>query len=99
MQVKARRLPRHETGCEPHPDMPMEYRVDPLPSDLDLLPLFDAMVVEDPAAMVDRDGGGLRIFTFLPAPALLRALARGGLAVESWQLRLLPSVCCGGCSG
>jgi hypothetical protein len=79
----------------------MEYRIElsgVLPSAATVAALLEK---EDAAAIADFDGDARvwRINTSL-GPDELRALfARVGCRVSPAQLTLLPSVCCGGCSG
>ncbi len=63
--------------------------------------LEDALLAQDPAAVLDLDAEGtlLRVSTWLPAGDLLEVLASAGCPVPEARLRQLPSVCCGGCSG
>ena len=81
----------------------MEYRVNfptPVPTAQqgELAARLDA---EDPAAVVDWDilARVWRVSTALPAPALQALLAGGGEATNGAKIELVPSVCCGGCSG
>ena len=59
-----------------------------------------ALLDADPAAVFDIDpAGGLRIATSLGVDEL-RALLHGlGCEVGRGQVEVLPSICCGGCSG
>lgn len=60
-----------------------------------------ACVDADPSALVDisPEGGAVRIATMLDQATLAAVLARSGWALGAGQLKQLPSVCCGGCSG
>ena len=63
---------------------------------------LDALIeAEDAGAVSDLDRAGRvwRVNTVLAANELRDLLARVGCRVESSQVRQLPSVCCGGCSG
>ena len=59
----------------------------------------EALRAVDPAALVDADGATLRIAGAFDIPSLWGALRRAGHDVASHDIRILPSVCCGGCSG
>lgn len=63
--------------------------------------LRDACLAEDPSAMLDiaPEGDAVRIATQLDAATLVSVLAQSGWPLAPGQLRQLPSVCCGGCSG
>ena len=79
----------------------MEYRIELSGAQ----PREDALVAllerEDEAAIVDFDAraGVWRISTNLGADELAGLFACAGCRVLPGQLRALPSVCCGGCSG
>lgn len=55
----------------------------------------------DPSALADIDPASstLRIATSLGARELIELLADAGHPVSPEQVRQLPSICCGGCSG
>ena len=78
----------------------MEYRIAtatrlPAPARIETT-LLDA----DPAAIFDIDPAGvLRIATSLDAAELVALLCAEGCPVASDQVLVLPSICCGGCSG
>lgn len=79
----------------------MECRVTttvPLPEPTDIeQALFDA----DPAAVfdVDHNRHTLRIATSLGVEDLRALLRSLGCEVSRDQIRIMPSICCGGCSG
>lgn len=79
----------------------MEFHVRLAGERPDLARIGDALLGEDPAALLDVDEGGdvLRISTWLPADDLLLLLRQAGYPMPPERLRQLPSVCCGGCSG
>lgn len=64
-----------------------------------LADIDEALRAVDPAALVDADGATLRIAGAFDIPSLWGALRRAGHDVDSHDIRMLPSVCCGGCSG
>jgi len=79
----------------------MEYRIaltgtPPAPARLAAL-----LEAQDPAAVGDLDpaAGVWRINTVLSSNDVLALLERAGAPTAASQLVLLPSVCCGGCSG
>ena len=80
----------------------MEYRIElfgtrlPTPATLEAL-----LESEDAAAVSELDGAShvWRVNTSLASVELLALLARLGCRVAPANVRLLPSVCCGGCSG
>ena len=80
----------------------MEYRVEffgtPMPATATLEALLEA---EDAAAVahLDRANHVWRVNTNLASGELLALLARLGCRVAPGNVKLLPSVCCGGCSG
>jgi hypothetical protein len=79
----------------------MEYQVQlpALPADAARL---EAMLeAEDPSAVSEVDGAALqwRVNTLLGAADLAALLGRAGLPTPLSKVRMLPSVCCGGCSG
>lgn len=79
----------------------MQYEVagpDPLPNAESLEKLLHAI---DPAAMVDDDPrtGGLRVSSAIGAAELARTLENGGFPTLYFNIRQLPSDCCGGCGG
>jgi len=80
----------------------MEYRVELFGATLPAAAALEAMLTaEDAGAVSDLDpvGRAWRVNTVLAAAELRELLARAGCHVESAQVRPLPSVCCGGCSG
>ena len=79
----------------------MEYQVrlsEPLPQADRLGALLEA---EDPAAVGEFDGAAKlwRVNTTLSARDLVGLLGRAGCPTPLAQVTVLPSVCCGGCSG
>jgi len=79
----------------------MEFHVklsEPLPQADRLAALVEA---EDPAAIteLDADVHIWRVSTTLRSGDLVELLARAGCPTSLTQVTLLPSVCCGGCSG
>lgn len=79
----------------------MEYviRSGSIPVDLGLL--AHQLLDLDPAILFDRDvlTGNLRCATSALAAELLLAFSRSGYHLGSEDIVLVPSVCCGGCSG
>ena len=61
----------------------------------------DAIRDLDPAALVDIDPSAstLRIATSVGAQQLVSLITQAGYPVSPAQVRQLPSICCGGCSG
>jgi hypothetical protein len=80
----------------------MEYRIElfgaTVPTGARLQALLET---EDSGAVsdLDRVGRVWRVNTVLSAAELCELLARVGCRVDAAQVRTLPSVCCGGCSG
>jgi hypothetical protein len=80
----------------------VEYRIElfgtPLPTAATLEALLEA---EDAAAVsdLDRSQHVWRVNTSLASGELLALLERLGCRVAPARVKLLPSVCCGGCSG
>lgn len=79
----------------------MEYRLELPQAAASVATVTTELLREDPAALADVDDSGQvwRLSTSLPTHALLAVLSRAGLWVAPGQLSLLPSTCCGGCSG
>ena len=77
----------------------MQYRIHLLGTPIDPAAIEDALLERDPSALLDLDGGVLRVATQLDDAGLLAALARGGCPVGEPQLERVPSECCGGCGG
>lgn len=65
----------------------------------DLGRIDETLRTVDPAALVDEDAGRLRIAGAFDARTLVMLLQLSGQGVAPAQVRQLPSVCCGGCSG
>lgn len=61
----------------------------------------DAVLEQDPAAVVDLDAAGrtVRVATWIESPELLELLGGAGWAIREDRIVQLPSVCCGGCGG
>ena len=79
----------------------MEYRVELAGMTPDLAAVSDALLAADPAAVADFDAaaGALRVSTCVESDELLELLLLAGAAGSRGQVELMPSVCCGGCSG
>ncbi|MGY0556640.1 hypothetical protein [Lysobacter sp. A421] len=63
---------------------------------------IEASICEvDPSALVDIDPTGqlLRVATSIDSVELVSLINHAGYPVSSDQVRQLPSICCGGCSG
>ena len=67
----------------------------------DLARIEQLLLETDPAAVVDRDRGTghLRLSTCAGHDEVARILAVAGSPVEAGAITIVPSVCCGGCSG
>jgi hypothetical protein len=79
----------------------MEFRVK-LAGALPDPDLLDALLAqEDPAACSELDGAARvwRVSTLLTSQHLVDLLADAGCPTSPWHVSLVPSVCCGGCSG
>ena len=79
--------------------MEFQVQMSELPADPDRL---EAMLeAEDPAAISEFDGHARlwRVNTTLGARDLVALLGRAGVCTPLTNVRMLPSVCCGGCSG
>src|SRR5690554_2290531 len=79
----------------------MEYHIDMGRQAPDLDILESAFLDKDPAAVVDLDPSGhvLRVSTCLDNPDLMLILSASGYPVGRGAITIVPSVCCGGCSG
>lgn len=79
--------------------MEFHVRLDGAHPDLDSL--GDAVREVDPSALLDIDASGtlLRVAAAVQAAELAALLAGAGAPVTRDQVRQLPSICCGGCSG
>ena len=79
----------------------MEFRVKLDGALPDPARLAALLAEEDPAALGDLDRGARvwRVNTMLASKDLVTLLADAGCPTSPWQVTLLPSVCCGGCSG
>lgn len=78
----------------------MEFHVQ-LNARPDLGRFEDAIHDLDPAAVLDVDSSGtvLRVAAAVNATELVALLAQAGHPVAAGQVRQLPAICCGGCSG
>ena len=79
----------------------MEYQVQLNAAPADVARLEAMLESEDPAAVSEVDGSTLqwRVNTTLRPADLVALLGRTGLPTSLSNVRTLPSVCCGGCSG
>jgi hypothetical protein len=79
----------------------MEYRIEMFGAEPDPSKLYCLLDGEDAAAIADFDGMRRiwRINTSLLSRELIELFARAGCRLAPGQLRVVPSVCCGGCSG
>ena len=79
----------------------MEFHVDLAGVAADPGLIEEALQAVDPAAIVDIDPSTaiLRVATLVDARELVAAIAQAGYHVDPAQVRQLPSICCGGCSG
>lgn len=68
---------------------------------IDLASVEQALLAADPAAMIDLDGlnNVLRVSTYLDGAGLQSLIADAGFSVPLGDVELVPSECCGGCSG
>lgn len=68
---------------------------------IDLAPVEQALLAADPAAMIDLDGlnNVLRVSTYLDGAGLQSLITDAGFSVPQGDVELVPSDCCGGCSG
>lgn len=79
----------------------MEFHIDTTGMHPNLGTVEDAVRTLDPAAVVDLDPARplLRVAAVASAAELIALLGRIGYPVSAEQVRQLPSICCGGCSG
>ena len=79
----------------------MEFHIDIPGAAPDPRAIEDAIRDVDPAALVDIDPPSptLRIATSVDARQLVALISQAGYRVDPAQVRQLPSICCGGCSG
>jgi hypothetical protein len=79
----------------------MEYKVSLAGSLPDATRLAALLEAEDPAAVADLDAAAKvwRVNTSLGSLALVSMLGIVGCPTPLSQVSLLPSTCCGGCSG
>jgi len=63
--------------------------------------LATKLAEQDPSALWDFDRGGRvwRVSTMLSSAVLVDVLADAGCPTSPWNIALVPSTCCGGCSG
>ena len=79
----------------------MEYHIR-IPGPLTVFDAIDHAIRDaDPSALVDIDADArtLRIATLLPRVQVAGLVTAAGHRVSLDQVRQLPSICCGGCSG
>ena len=79
----------------------MEYHIR-IPGPLAVFDAIDNAIRDaDPSALVDvaADATTLRIATLLPRLQVAGLVSSAGHPVTPDQVRQLPSICCGGCSG
>jgi hypothetical protein len=79
----------------------MEFRVQLSAALPDADRLGALLEAEDPAAVGELDGAAKvwRVNTALSSGDLVSLLGRAGCPTPLAQVTVLPSVCCGGCSG
>lgn len=79
----------------------MEFHVDFAGVAADPCRIEAALQAVDPSALVDIDPSTalLRVAALVDAQELITAIAQAGYHVDPAQVRQLPSICCGGCSG
>lgn len=55
----------------------------------------------DPSALVDIDpaSGILRVAAWVDADQLVSLISQAGCPADRQQVKQIPSICCGGCSG
>lgn len=68
---------------------------------VDLASVEQALLSADPAGMIDLDGlnNVLRVSTYLDGAGLQSLITDAGFSVPQGDVELVPSDCCGGCSG
>ncbi len=79
----------------------MEFHVQVTGAAPDVEKILDAIQQVDPSAVMDIDDAGrlLRVAAAVDLPELLAVLEHAGYPVPPDDVRQLPSICCGGCSG
>lgn len=79
----------------------MEFHVQVSGALPDVEALGEAVREVDPSALLDVDASGqlLRVAAALRATELIAVFDAAGYPVAPSQVRQLPSICCGGCSG
>lgn len=77
----------------------MEFTVSVNHAAPDLAQVEDVLRAVDPAALVDTDANLLRIAGAFDVATLTALLGEAGLVLTPHDIRVVPSVCCGGCSG
>jgi hypothetical protein len=79
--------------------MELDIRLPPQPVDIDRI--VRLLLESDPAGVVDLDPatGHLRVSTCAGPDEVALVLFAAGHPVETADIAIVPSVCCGGCSG
>lgn len=79
----------------------MEFHIELTQSGPDIAVIRESLCSLDPAAVADThlDGRKLRVATWLHAQDVAWVLRRVGMPVWEQDIKVQPSVCCGGCSG
>jgi hypothetical protein len=79
----------------------MEFHVTLVEPTPVLAAIEQAIQDADPSALADIDPSGsvLRVSTSVGAERLISLVREAGLSITADQVRQLPSICCGGCSG
>lgn len=79
----------------------MQFNIRINESSLDIGQIESALGEIDPAAVVDLDAVSrmLRVSTIALPGELIDILDRSGCRIALADIELVPSVCCGGCSG
>ena len=79
----------------------MEFHLSLATPVADLRAVADAVCALDPSAQVDTtpDGRLLRVSARVAPEELAATLQRAGVPATVGSLAIIPSVCCGGCSG
>ena len=79
----------------------MEFRVKLAGAVPDPERLASRLAEQDPSALGDFDCRGRvwRVSTMLSSACLVDVLADAGCPTSPWDIALVPSTCCGSCSG
>jgi len=79
----------------------MEFHVTLPAGRLDLEKIQAVVSQVDPSAVLDVDGDGqtLRVAAAVDAGELCEMIGTAGYPVTPAQVKQIPSICCGGCSG